>query len=236
MSEPERVSNWMGLADDQDAGTDLVAWNDSTNLEDVSESKRDHEASADSMPTYRPLEWVDRMYHIRPERDRIHPLAVKGIRGVLAGDMPWPLVLIGEPGSGKTCAAMLMLGWLENHGASVWYTSATDLAYELAEAMADRARWSTGYRKTVADVWASWDQAAFAVMDELGARTRVSDHAYDTVKRAIDSRFARPTLYISNLGQTELAKVYDDRIVSRLSEGTVVVISGDQRKGVLITE
>ena len=51
-------------------------------------------------------------------------------------------------------------------------------------------------------------------MDELGSRSsrdKVSDHHYDTLKRAIDSREGQPAIWISNLSLEELVKVWAGR-------------------------
>ena len=65
------------------------------------------------------------------------------------------------------------------------------------------------------------------VLDELGTRQQVSDFQYEVTKKAIDTREGRPAIVISNLSLTALAKVYDDRIAARLSEGTVVYATED---------
>ena len=66
--------------------------------------------------------------------------------------------------------------------------------------------------------------------DDLGARDRVSDHAYETLKKVLDSREGRPLIALSNARLSELARVYDDRIASRLSAGTLIALDEpDQR-------
>ena len=57
----------------------------------------------------------------------------------------------------------------------------------------------------------------------------VSDHHYETIKRCIDDRHGKPLVCISNLNMKELAGVYDDRVASRISAGTIVVTEGDRR-------
>ena len=68
------------------------------------------------------------------------------------------------------------------------------------------------------------------VIDEIGAREKVSDHQYETLKTAIDRRQGQPLVLISNVSPPELSRVFDDRIASRCGAGTVVeVIGPDQR-------
>ena len=78
--------------------------------------------------------------------------------------------------------------------------------------------------------WAAVRSTALVVVDDLGARDRVSDHAYETLKKVLDSREGRPLIALSNARLSELARVYDDRIASRLSAGTLIALDEpDQR-------
>ena len=88
----------------------------------------------------------------------------------------------------------------------------------------------SGYQINSEAIWTRIDLANLAVLDELGARTRVSDFQYETLCRFYATRFRLPTIYISNLGLKELEQLYDDRATSRLGSGTVAVVEApDQR-------
>ena len=75
-------------------------------------------------------------------------------------------------------------------------------------------------------VWKEIEAAELAVLDELGARVQVTDFQYETLKQWLEVRQDTPHIVISNLGPDDLARKYDDRIVSRLCAGTVVDLSG----------
>lgn len=69
----------------------------------------------------------------------------------------------------------------------------------------------------------------------LVERERVGDLQYTTLKGAIDYReyhCNRVGIYISNLTPDHLAELYDDRIASRLTSGTVFELNGADRRNV----
>ena len=147
------------------------------------------------------------------------------IRDVCQGRAPWPLTLWGSVGTGKSCAALCVL---DRCIFSRRYYTVTDFC--------ERARLAAlGELEdmTITGFWDYWRRADITCLDELGSRSsreKVSDHHYETVKRAIDARHGQPAIWISNLSLEELAQVYDDRIASRLSEGTVIAMNGEDRR------
>lgn len=84
-------------------------------------------------------------------------------------------------------------------------------------------------------VWpeAIWERIATAplvVLDEIGCREKVTDAHYEIVKRAIDLRWGKPLVAISNIDLAELSPIYDDRIVSRLGAGTIFELNAADRR------
>lgn len=79
-------------------------------------------------------------------------------------------------------------------------------------------------------IWESIAKSPLIVFDELGCRDRVSDFQYETAKRVLDKREGKPLVVISNLTLKTLAELYDDRFCSRLAAGTVLGVSGDDRR------
>lgn len=138
---------------------------------------------------------------------------------------PWPLVLVGEPGTGKTCAALCLLDFCAGRK---FYT-VMELCEELIEVQKDRKEYG-GAPDSIGAWWKRWKEANCTVLDELGARDKVSDFQYECVKRAIDERHMKPAIFISNLGLDQLARVYDDRIASRLAAGTVIQFTGEDMR------
>lgn len=78
-------------------------------------------------------------------------------------------------------------------------------------------------------VWSMISGYSLVVLDEIGARAP-SDHAYETLQAALDTRASRPSIYISNLPISEIAAVYDDRIASRLAAGSIYQTESTDRR------
>lgn len=155
----------------------------------------------------------------------IDPSLLKVFRALVKGETPWPLLLTGGAGVGKTCAALCLL----DYSGGVYFT-----IYELCDvliAAADKA-----YVNPYADrpmskigVWEWLHATSLLVIDELGSR-HVSDFHYENVKRVLDQRENKPLVCISNKSLAELAVIYDDRVASRFAGGTVVQLVGPDRR------
>ena len=148
----------------------------------------------------------------------------------MAGESAWPLAVCGPPGTGKTCAALCLCDHCD--GDSRYWTAA-GLCELLVMSQSGRLEWSReGYGGTVwpETVWRWVAGAALVVLDEVGCRDRVSDFAYETVKRVIDDRYGKPLVVLSNHTLDVVARLYDDRIADRLAEGTVIVLQGESRR------
>lgn len=147
------------------------------------------------------------------------------IRGCVTGQSSWPLVLCGTSGTGKTCAALCLLDYA---GGRYW--TAADLGDDLRDAEDGKLENREGYKILRREIWDRVQGAPLIVFDELGCRDRVSDFQYETAKRVLDKRHGKPLVVISNLTLKVLAELYDDRFVSRLAEGTVLEVSGADRR------
>lgn len=73
--------------------------------------------------------------------------------------------------------------------------------------------------------------AGLLLLDDLGSG-KASDWTADTLYRLIDARWAnqRPTIATSNLAPEALRQAVGDRIVSRLADGVVVPLKGEDRR------
>ena len=146
------------------------------------------------------------------------------LRACIFGDSPWPLLFYGEPGSGKTCAALCMHDY-----AGGLFTTVEDFCEFMRLALCGNAFWCAGYPKTVNEIWSEWAGANLCTLDELATRDKVSDHQYSTLKRAIDLRENKPLIVISNHNLEAISRIYDARIASRLCCGTLIPMDGDRR-------
>lgn len=153
------------------------------------------------------------------------------IRGLILGNLPWPLLIHGPAGRGKTCAALCLLDY-----AGGWYRTIADLADELIEITSGTRKTEGpageggGMTITATTFWERIAKQPLIVLDELGAKMSVSDHHYTAVKRLLDHRERKPLIVLSNLDLDGINKVYDDRIASRCASGTVVKLGGADRR------
>lgn len=119
------------------------------------------------------------------------------------------VVLSGEPGRGKSVAAMAWL--LLGHGR---WISAGALARGYA------------YDQTAFD---SLAKAPRLVIDDLGTEYQDQKARYQaTLSELLETRFAneRPTLITTNLGPDDFKARYGDRLSSRIREDGVFIICG----------
>jgi DNA replication protein DnaC len=138
----------------------------------------------------------------------------------------WPLLFVGPVGTGKTCAALCLLDFVYGCRRCSTLQDFCDGLIACQKGVAEYG----GAKDTVEHYWRRWSKAECAVMDELGTRDRASAFQFETVKKALDTREDRPTVYISNLTVGQLEQVYDDRIASRLAGGTVIHFQGTDRR------
>lgn len=153
---------------------------------------------------------------IRPETPRelsqLNPNLKHVLRDLCKGRRPWPLLLHGGAGRGKTCAALLLADRVNN---SFYWTVdfLMGFAFDLQ-----------------ASIWHYSARADLVIVDELGTRVAEHDREYCAVKHIADLREHKPTIWISNLLPRELQTIYDDRILSRIGSGTVIELTGEDRR------
>lgn len=80
------------------------------------------------------------------------------------------------------------------------------------------------------EFWRRWKRMTLAGIDDIGERQNVTDHRYQTLKRAIDEREGNALIITTNLSIEDIAVKTDDRIASRLAGGTFVRIDGDDMR------
>jgi DNA replication protein DnaC len=140
-------------------------------------------------------------------------------RDLVAGRRRWPLFLHGSVGRGKSAASLALCDFAET---AEFFTVEEICGVDMRGSDAERLRLKDGLRK-----------ASLFIIDELGTRSKVSDLPYMAVKRCLDEREAfqrRRLIAISNLPLDKLKDMYDARISSRLSAGTVFELKGHDRR------
>lgn len=140
-------------------------------------------------------------------------------RELVAGERPWPLLLWGKTGVGKTRASLCLCDLVED---SVYYPIGSlrnnILANQIVETRA---------------AWAEIKEARLAVLDELPAEVRADNVDYTTVRHFANLRELygnSVAIFISNLRPEELSEIYDNSLMSRLLCGTVHELLGPDRR------
>lgn len=177
--------------------------------------------------------------HIRirpevPESERdfgqIPPVLLAAIRACASRASRWPLFIFGGVGVGKS---MAVLALCDRVAGPCIYRDFLDVCGEHQDAKLGRLRWHGTHAETLvspAAFWQDWRRAELCAVDEIGARATVTDHQYETLKRAVDTRHGFALVLISNIDLDRLARVFDDRIASRCAAGTVVRVEGPDRR------
>lgn len=159
---------------------------------------------------------------------QIQPILRERIRGLVEGKLPWPLMIVGGVGTGKTCAALSLL----DHAGGLYFT-APGLCRWIIDAQHGRLCWRNeahGGTLTEYEAWRWIERETLVVLDDLGGREQVKDFTYETIKELIDLRTGNPLIVTSNKQMDLLAEIYDDRVTSRLAAGTVVILEGEDRR------
>ena len=140
---------------------------------------------------------------------------LRNIFALLAlGQADWPLYLHGPVGTGKSRAAL-------------WFCDQTaESCYHTVETVMDAMRSTT--RQNPPWDW-PWSMH-LAILDELGCHDKASDFEYDAVKRFADWREDKAVVYVSNHAPVVIGKLYDGRIGSRVTCGTIFKLDGPDRR------
>ena len=85
-------------------------------------------------------------------------------------------------------------------------------------------------RKFPESFWKRAGNVRLFVLDEIGIQQRASPHQYESLKRLLDKRTAKPLIFTSNIDLNGIESVYDGRISDRIAAGTLFELSGDSRR------
>lgn len=137
------------------------------------------------------------------------------------------LVLIGEPGTGKTYTAYAVLRAVViaavKAGKPVYFKAVRHPDFnDMLRPKQD------GSHEHALDPYLS---AELLLFDDIGAGKQ-SDWTADSLYRLVDHRWSEdlPTIYTTNASQGQLATAVGERIVSRLSDATMVLLNGPDRR------
>lgn len=135
------------------------------------------------------------------------------------------MVLIGKPGTGKTHLGVAIANELMNT------TEATAVYRTVGSILQTiRGTYDRNSERSEADILSSLIEPDLLVLDEIGvSKEQPSDFELTTLFAIINGRYEQelPTIVISNLAATELAKAMGERCVDRLREGNLIVVPFD---------
>ncbi len=155
---------------------------------------------------------------------KINPALKDSLREIIGGNLPWPLYLWGPAGTGKTCAALCLYDYGGGH-----YYPMPVLLDLLVRTMKERVYYGEGKLFTD-ELWELIENTRLVTVDDIGTRTSISDHHYDALKILLDRRDYKPLVLTGNLDPAALATLYDERIASRITAGTVINLAGVDRR------
>ena len=163
----------------------------------------------------------------------INPVVEKRLREAVRA-WCWPIVLSGPTGTGKSCAAAcLYQRWPK---AAYWYRleafvrdvqkCRTSKDGKVACLLADG---ETIYRSE-AGLWSLADnEHSLWCLDDFGTRS-MSDAAFDVVFELLERRTGKPLIVSTNLNNSAIRELYDDRIADRMASGVEIEIVGESRR------
>lgn len=133
-------------------------------------------------------------------------------------DRRFPIYIHGDTGTGKTSLAGLLY---QNAESPVW-RRCDDFLLSLATTRSDA---SFRVEQTKAT------HCSCLFLDDIGLRTP-TESMQQILFDLLEMRKSKPTVITSNHSPEDLALVYDDRITSRILAGTILMLSGcDRREG-----
>lgn len=166
--------------------------------------------------------------------DGVPPLLLDEVRNCKR----WPIYLWGKTGVGKTfAAAVIYSAWKS----TAYWASMTELCDTLrgfnSQSLQVIETGSGPQEMSFTGYWKKLSTVGLVVIDEIGTRS-ATDHRYDALLRLLDERRGKPLILTGNISPnsserdaTHLGTVYDDRIFSRIIAGTLIHMTGHDRRG-----
>lgn len=133
------------------------------------------------------------------------------------------LVLCGKPGTGKNHLACAIAHHVINeHQDSVFITTAMRIIRKV------KSTWERKAELSEAEVLEFYCEKDLLIIDEIGVQFGTESELI-ILFEIINERYEqmRPTILISNLSESELAKYIGERVIDRMREGQGAVISFD---------
>lgn len=143
-------------------------------------------------------------------------------------DRPWCVVLLGTTGTGKThLATAVFREWCEAGGFG-WWLDCAEALHLLREESFNPPERRTPVQKMLLD-------PRLVLVDDFGT-TRLTDFAHEKWMYVFSQRYndCRPTIITSNAQRLEDFDTIDPRLTSRMHEGLVIKLDGQDRRSLAI--
>lgn len=145
----------------------------------------------------------------------------------------WPLVIRGVPGVGKSCAMACVFRSWPRH--ALWrdcgqlLTRITSCRTSKNGSVSVSVPGGGSYEEFEGSICRKWAGADLVCLDDVGVRTP-SDAQREIFNHLIDLRREKPTILTTNLDYDQFKNVFDERIFSRVFCGSVINVTGEDRR------
>lgn len=159
----------------------------------------------------------------------VSPELRKVFRGLVEGQLKWPLYLWGPPGSGKSCAALSLVEHVK--GARFWRMSDFDsFVQRVKQGVEERPYPETG-KISETGWWNYFAHLRLVALDDVGSQEVSTESQEDTLFLALENRDGGwPFIITSNRSPKEVETAYSQRIHSRMCSGTIHMLEGRDRR------
>lgn len=177
------------------------------------------------------------------EISQIDPRLREVFRGLVHGELPWPLFVTGKPGRGKTAAILCLADYVQGAlyfrfprllKSFLWSSQPSGVAImrqSLQEHLPPARQ--LDWRSEVFNEFEFFNlltRVPLLVIDDVATRGSYTDPQFDNFYEVLEDRKRKPTVIASNLSLDELGEVFDDRIKSRIARGTIFTLGGPDRR------
>lgn len=160
--------------------------------------------------------------------NQLKPAAVTAVRQAVKSQH-YPILFHGPPGVGKSFA--LGLFYASFPGNAKWFR-AVEFVRLIQLCRKDGSVMLPGAYSECGEghLWKTRIESPDALfLDDIGLRSP-TDSQYEILYELIDRRMGKPLFLSSNLSLGEIAKLYDDRIASRIGAGLRLEFTGEDRR------
>lgn len=142
-------------------------------------------------------------------------------------DERYNLLLMGNPGTGKSHLCATIGRTLKGHGFTVAFITTGSLLSKI------KATYNKGAGKSEEDIINDVKKFDLFILDDLGSEAKGKDDwSKKTLFEIVNSRIGKPTIYSSNLNDKTLPDAIGERVFSRLYNNTkfIDMFTDDYRK------